>query len=206
MTYGSTFVLNLTDSSILSKAVFLFGYALIWVILALLLAGPANKHNANDNTSGVTVLLDLMAAMPNEQRDQVAFVFFDLEELGCVGSARFYKMHKSKLKSTPIINFDCVGVGSTILLAPRKGARDLSSTLAEAFVADGGFTTEVAAKSAYSNSDHRHFPRGVGVAAFTTSKHGLLYTGKIHTKNDTECREANIDFVVSCAARLAQII
>lgn len=206
MTVGSGYVYSLTDSVELKNTVLWLGYLLIWVILALLLFGPANKHNANDNTSGVTVILDLMAAMPIEERSNVAFVLFDLEERGCLGSAQFNKAHKSKLKSTPVINFDCVGVGSTILLAPRKGARSLAPKLGEAFTANDTFATEIALNSTFSNSDHKNFSQGVGVASFTTSKHGVLYTGKIHTKHDTECNEENIDFIVECAIKLAKII
>lgn len=206
MTLGSWLAYTLTQSEILEKAVLMFGYALIWGVIALLLFGPANKHNANDNTSGVMTLIKLMEAMPEADRSKVAFVFFDLEERGCVGSKEYSKAHKSKLESKPVINFDCVGVGNTILLAPRNGAHHLADKLGEAFVGNDSFSTEVALKSTYSNSDHKNFNQGVGVAAFSTSKRGILYTGKIHTKHDTECHEENIDFLVACAVKLAEII
>ena len=205
-TLGSWLAYTLTQSEILEKAVLMFGYALIWGVVALLLFGPANKHNANDNTSGVMTLIKLMEAMPEADRSKVAFVFFDLEERGCVGSKEYSKAHKSKLESTPVINFDCVGVGNTILLAPRKGAHHLADKLGEAFVGNDSFSTEVALKSTYSNSDHKNFNQGVGVAALSASKRGILYTGKIHTKRDTECHEENIDFLVACAVKLAEII
>ena len=31
-----------------------------WVMLLLMMVGPANKHNANDNTSGVVTVLETM--------------------------------------------------------------------------------------------------------------------------------------------------
>ena len=206
MTLGANLAYRLTESDAVEFAVLIFGYMLIWVVLALLLVGPANKHNANDNTSGVMTLVKLMENMPEEQKDSVAFIFFDLEERGCIGSKEYNKAHKSKLNSTPVINFDCVGVGDTILLAPRKGARDITDKLNQAFVSNAGFTAEVAEKSTFSNSDHKNFTKGVGVAAFTTSKSGILYTDKIHTNRDTECHEENIDFLVESAIKLTKII
>ena len=204
MFFGSTVVYNRTGSDTLMTLTMLFGYSLIFVFSWLLLAGPENKHNANDNTSGVITLLEIMRALPEEQRAKVAFVFFDLEELGCVGSKLFAKAHKNAIKSTPVINFDCVGYGSTIFIAPRKDARDLKDKLEAAFAKNESFATEVALKSTFSNSDHRNFPVGVGVAAFKTSKSGILYNDRIHTKHDTICNEQNIDFVARCAVKLAE--
>ena len=206
MTLGSRLAYTLTHSSVVEAAVTVFGYMLIWGVVALLLVGPANKHNANDNTSGVITLIKLMEAMPETDRQNVAFIFFDLEERGCVGSKEYSKAHKSKLESTPVINFDCVGVGNTILLAPRKGAHHLADKLGRAFEGNDRFSTEVALKSTYTNSDHKNFNQGVGVAAFSTSKRGILYNEKIHTKRDTECYEENLDFLVACAVKLTQII
>ena len=43
--------------------------SLIWLLclyalLALMLVGPANKHNANDNTSGVVTVLEIAKSLP----------------------------------------------------------------------------------------------------------------------------------------------
>ena len=158
MTLGSSLALKWTNSTVWQTIVLFFGYAIMIGILALLLVGPANKHNANDNTSGVSVLIDLMQMLPQDKKDSVALIFFDLEERGCVGSKAYSKAHKSKLKSTPVINFDCVGVGSTILLAPRKGAHYLAPKLDHAFEETEGIKREVVLSSTFSNSDHRNFP------------------------------------------------
>ena len=103
---------------------------LLWEILVvlamfLLMAGPANRHTANDNTSGVTTLLDIMTALPTEARESVAFVFFDLEEMGLFGSAGFANQHKQIAKNTLLVNFDCVSDGDTILFALRGGLRGM---------------------------------------------------------------------------------
>ena len=206
MFVGSSIVYNRTGSDLLKVLTLLFGYSLIFVVSGLILAGPANKHNANDNTSGVLALLEIMRRLPPEQRDSVALIFFDLEELGLIGSREFYKAHKNAVKSTPVINFDCIGDGNTILIAPQKGATRLKATLEEAFEPNNIFATDVALKTTFSNSDHRSFPIGVGVAALKTSKRGILYNDRIHTHRDTVCDEKNIDFIASCAVKLGEMI
>ena len=55
---------------------------LLYGILGCLLFGPANRHTANDNTSGVVTVLEIMESLPDNLKDRVAFVLFDLEEAG----------------------------------------------------------------------------------------------------------------------------
>lgn len=50
-----------------------------FIFIWLIMCGPANKHTANDNTSGVATLFDIMKKMPQDKRNNVAFVFFDHE-------------------------------------------------------------------------------------------------------------------------------
>ncbi|MBQ9168006.1 MAG: hypothetical protein IJX67_06320, partial [Oscillospiraceae bacterium] len=61
-----------------SEAAGLGAYAVMMLILILMMVGPANKHNANDNTSGVVTVLEIARSMPENLRDQVCFVLFDL--------------------------------------------------------------------------------------------------------------------------------
>ena len=114
----------LTACGIAANILLLYYLWLILILAAcwLIMAGPANRHTANDNTSGVTTLLDTMAALPEELRGEVAFVFFDLEEMGLFGSAGFAGKHKNVTKNTLLINFDCVSDGKNILFVLRKGA------------------------------------------------------------------------------------
>ena len=176
-----------------------------WIgLLVLLLAGPANKNTANDNTSGVTTLLDIMNALPEEQRGKVAFVFFDLEESGLFGSAGFASKHKAAMKGKLLINFDCVSDGSHIIFAQKKGAKRYTALLAECFAGNEKFTVEVASKGIFYPSDQANFPCGVGVAALKSTKNGLLYMNRIHTKRDTVYCEENIGFLTEGAVRLAE--
>lgn len=181
----------------------------LWLILILamcwlIMAGPANKHTANDNTSGVTTLLDTMTALPEELRGEVAFVFFDLEEIGLFGSAGFASKHKKVTKNTLVVNFDCVSDGNNILFVLRKGATLYTEAIKTAFPSTEAFTVEVASKGAIYPSDQANFVRGVGVAALKKTKGGLLYMDRIHTKRDTVYMEENIAYLTEGAVRLAE--
>ena len=65
---------------------FLF-VVLLWAAIVLMLIGPANSSNVNDNTSGVVTLLEIARSIPELHRKNVCFVLFDLEEAGLIGSA-----------------------------------------------------------------------------------------------------------------------
>ena len=93
-------------------------YMALWLMLILMMVGPANKSNANDNTSGVVTVLDTAAKLPEEYRDKVCFVLFDLEEAGLIGSASYAKTHKKQIKNQIVLNCDCVGDGDELMMFP----------------------------------------------------------------------------------------
>ena len=117
-----TLIIEKTGSSLGGGLMLFGGYVALFLAAYIIVAGPANKHTANDNTSGVTVLIDLMLSLPEEERGKVAFIFFDLEEMGLLGSQNYAKRHKAEMKNKLLINFDCVSDGKTILFAVKKGA------------------------------------------------------------------------------------
>ena len=92
----------------------------VWAVIALVMIGPANKHNANDNTSGVVTLLEIARSLPESQRGKVCFVLFDREEAGLIGSAAYRKAHKKASDSQLVLNLDCVGDGDYIRFFPTK--------------------------------------------------------------------------------------
>ena len=184
-----------------------FAILVYWALLVLLIAGPANKHTVNDNTSGVTVLLDTMAALPAEERGKVCFVFFDLEEAGLFGSSAFASRHKKAMKNKLLLNFDCVSDGETILFALKKKAVPHQEKLEQAFAPSGSVRVELASKNVIYPSDQANFPIGVGVAALKTAKKsGILYMDRIHTKRDTIYREENIAFLKDGILRLLSLL
>lgn len=170
---------------------------LLWVLP--LLFGPANKHTANDNTSGVATLLDIMENLPEVARGTVAFVFFDLEEMGLFGSAGFAAKHKKVMKDKPLINFDCVSDGKHILLAVRKNGGTFVPLLERYFQSRDGFCVEVCTTGVFYPSDQANFPCGIGVAALRWSERfKLLYMNRIHTKKDVIFEAKNITFLREC--------
>ena len=177
-------------------------------VFFVFMGGPANKHTANDNTSGVTVLVDTMLAMPPELRDQVTYVFFDLEEAGLFGSASYRAKHKKETKRQLLINFDCVSDGDHLLLVLRKGAHRFADTLAEAFPAeDGKLQREICRRGVFYPSDQSNFPCGVGVAALKKSrKLHILYMNRIHTRRDTVYEAENISYLKNGCIRLAALL
>lgn len=182
------------------------GFLLVyWVLLALMFFGPANRHTANDNTSGTSALLMLMERLPKDARKGAAFLFFDNEEQGKIGSKRYFKMHEAAMKGKLIVNYDCIGDGDHILLLqPKEAPAGLEDKLRRAFPAKGSITPVLtAAKKARYNSDQMSFPRGVGVAALHQGRFGL-FLPRIHTRRDTVCEQKNLDYIVRCSEKLLQ--
>lgn len=213
MLVGGTFgvILGLAGVSeeILGDVIFFTTYALIAAALYIMLAGPANPHTANDNTSGVTTLFEIMEKLPAEMRENVAFIFFDLEEMGLIGSSSFYSKNKKDMKDKLLINFDCVSDGKNMLFVLSKKAKCFEEVLRASFAENEIYSPEFCSKGVFYPSDQAAFPYGVGVAALKKSKRlGVLYMNRIHTKNDTVYDEENIaylsDGAVTLAAKLSE--
>lgn len=174
-------------------------YAVLIFCIWWMLAGKANKHTANDNTSGVITLLEIAQTLPEEQRGKVVFVFFDNEEKGLFGSAAFYKQHKAQMRSKLLLNFDCVSDGDHILFFPSKTLRRSGAELdrlERAFPPSGSKDVKMVRRGfAVYPSDQKHFPRGVGVAALHRAPVIGYYLGRIHTGRDTVMDERNIELL-----------
>lgn len=173
-------------------------YALVWVNLILMMFGPANKHNSNDNTSGVVAVLEMARSMPEDQRDKVCFVLFDLEEVGLIGSASYRSMHKKECNDQIVLNLDCVGDGDEIRFFPTgklKKNEAMMRALDKCCGTFGSKTVDIRRKGfAMYPSDQTNFPMGVGICALHKSKLGL-YLGRIHTNRDTVLEETNINIL-----------
>jgi len=147
-----------------------------------------------------------MHELPEEERDTIAFVFFDLEEMGLFGSMSFAKQHKKEMKDRLLLNFDCVSDGETILFALRKNAKRYRPAIEAAFATTEKFKVDVADKNVFYPSDQMQFDCGVGVASLRSTKGGLLYMNRIHTPRDIIYREENIAFLKSGALELPKHI
>jgi len=201
---GATFLVAWLTK--IAELAFLTYFVTIFGVLFLMMAGPANKHTANDNTSGVITVLNTMLAMSPEQRAKVCFVLFDNEELGLLGSSAFASMHKSVKKNKPLVNFDCVSDGD--YLFAKLSAKDRKSDFGKRFTevmtkqAEACGMTPVIGTAGFYPSDQANFKRGVGVAALNRSNVIGLYMDKIHTKKDTVFNERNIECLTAAMLEL----
>ena len=185
------------------------GLAVYYVLYFIQFFGaPANQHTANDNTSGVCLLIRLLETLTPEQRKKVAFVFFDNEEKGCVGSKAFRKLHKAETEQKLIFNFDCIADGDHILfLSSLPAEKEWEPLLRQAFSDGNGFTVSFTnSKKAKYSSDQKRFPMSIGTAALT--KHPVIgyYFSRIHTAKDTVCNRKNIEFIRAGATRFVDLL
>lgn len=181
--------------------------AVYWtVFIGTTFLGWPNSHTANDNTSGVLALCGLIRRLSPEEMSRAAFVFFDNEEYGCVGSGTFYRRHKALMADKLIFNMDCVGDGDHIMFFLSRPARERwEARLKAAFPRDARLRTmfEDAKKARYS-SDQKQFPVSVAVAALRADKFLGLHAGRIHTSRDTVCDPENLEFLIRGAQNLMQ--
>ena len=177
---------------------FLVWYLAFWVVFVLMLFGPANPHNANDNTSGIITLLEIARTLPENQRCKVCFVLFDLEEAGLIGSGSYRKKHKKATDHQMVLNLDCVGDGSHIRMFPTKALKKDRKKLTSLYKACGYFGKRnvLVHEKGFSvyPSDQINFPYGVGICALRKGKHGL-YLSRIHTPRDTILEETNVNIL-----------
>ena len=204
---GICFLLILLSSIFGAIAGFLLGEGAIGIascvflfcMIAMMLAGPANRNNANDNTSGIVTLLEIAKSMPQAARNKTCFILFDLEEKGLVGSRAYQKKHKSETNRQIILNLDCVGDGDEIMLFPTKKMRIRKRDLSQLERICGRFgkkSIKLHRKGvAICPSDHKNFPYAVGVMAFNRKKHIGLYCDRIHTKRDTVLDQTNVNII-----------
>lgn len=183
---------------------FLTADLIFLALVMLLIVGIPNKHTANDNTSGVATLLALIQNMPTSARNKVAFVFFDNEEIGLVGSSRFKTLHKNVISEKLLINFDCVSDGDYFLVVSKKRAfgseefpvlKKIMEDEAAAFDRKPEFSTAV---RAFYPSDQILFPKSIAVASLKKSPILGLYMDRIHTSRDTCFDTNNLAYLTRC--------
>lgn len=190
-------VAGMADSSV-PLLVFLVLY---YIEFGLMMFGPANKHTANDNTSGVATVFGVMERLRG--RDDVAFILFDCEERGLLGSKLFARMNKDMMADKLVVNFDCVSDGKHIMFVAKKKAKARLEDIKAAFTPTEEITCLYESKGVIYPSDQSSFAVGVGVAAFHRTKGGLYFASRIHTPRDTVFDTENLDYLADGAVRLA---
>lgn len=190
--YTNSFIVHYAASLVLYLA-----------FMLVLLAGPPNRHTANDNTSGVIVLCELMATLAESQKRNVAFVFFDHEETGLLGSTLFHKRFKKIMDDKLLINFDCVSDGDHMMVSATKAARNTyADQLKAAFLPTEDksilFTNS---ERTYYPSDQVGFKTAVAVASLKHKRFLGYYMDRIHTSKDTEFDTRNITLLCDSILR-----
>jgi len=177
-------------------------------MLYVFLLGPENPHTVNDNTSGVLTLVEAIARMSEEERANCAFVFFDHEENGLLGSGWFASRHKKAMKDKLLVNFDCVSDGDDFLFVQsRKARKRYGEALQAAFAETEGKTLHFESTlSAFYPSDQANFPVSVGVAALQKKPVLGLYMSRIHTPKDTVLQEENLACFAEGAKKLVSLL
>ena len=155
-----------------------------------------NKHNKNDNTSGVAAVMSLASKYSD---GKAAFLLFDNEEKGLLGSKAFYKKHSKMMENKLVINLDCVGNGENMVFIFKDKAEesDVYPLMSAAFEPkDDRYSVHyIPFKKAIGNSDYKSFPCSVGVMAACKGKRVRFITGRIHTSRDTVADSQNISFL-----------
>ena len=180
------------------EVAYFVGWVVYMVLLIMMLGGIPNPHNVNDNTSGVAAVLGLMEKLPEEARGKAAFILFDNEEKGLLGSKAYAKAHQEVQYTRLIVNMDCVGVGETMLLIASKLATQLPSypALEEALRSHGGREVKFFGKAGSAcSSDQKSFKCGVVLAACKKRPIVGYYCPRIHTPKDTFADQGNLDFL-----------
>lgn len=184
-----------------------FNAGSVYLVVLLLMMyhmmfGYRNAHTANDNTSGVIAVTQLLEGLAPEHRNKVCVVYFDNEEKGLFGSSFFAKKYKNAMKNKMLINLDCVGDGKNIvLMAKRKARKDAKYPILQEAMNhyaenyDGSYLAKKMQPMMFP-SDQVHFENAIGVCALHKSVFGM-YCARIHTPFDTVCKEENINFLTS---------
>lgn len=80
------------------------------------------SKGAVDNAASVVILVRLAEQLTARRlRHQVRIVFFDMEELGLLGSAKYVEAHRER-PVRAMINLDVHALGDTLIYGPRNAA------------------------------------------------------------------------------------
>ncbi len=184
-------LLNVQDRSTTS----IIYMVIYFLAVYLLMLAFENKNNKNDNTSGTAAVMSLIKNIDKDSN--VAFILFDNEEKGLIGSGQFNKEYKAIMENKPLINLDCVGNGNEIVVIMNNEEMTGADLLKESMVNTERYNVNFYnKKQAMGNSDQKHFKNGVGIFACHKGEFIKLYTPYIHTNKDTVADVENISYLM----------
>jgi len=176
---------------------FWFTVPLLTLILMIfwsiqLTVGLPNKKNANDNTSGVSVLISLLEDLPVDIRNRICFVFFDDEEKGLEGAKCFNKGYGPHVKNKPLLNYDCVGHGKHLVFISRTVfSKTAAFEMLKEVVKDKAIVKY--GKKFIHPSDQMVFKNSAGVVAVHKFPLVGYYMTRLHSRFDTKFNPDNIE-------------
>lgn len=122
---------------------------------------------ANDNASGVSMLLSLAKAIQQEPlKYTTVFIFFTGEEAGLIGSEYFVKNPTIDLKKIKfLVNIDLAGTGEDGIKVVNGAVDTLHFNLLKKLNEENNLLKSVQPRGKAANSDHYYFTQA-GVPAF----------------------------------------
>jgi len=102
-----------------------------------LMDGSLSKGAVDNGASSVVLVRVAEALQAKRPRTRVTFVWFDFEENGLLGSAKYVEQHAGD-RIRAMVNYDINGYGDTVLFGPPMGGVDprLGTLFLEACVAE----------------------------------------------------------------------
>jgi len=160
-----------------------------------------NKNNYTDNTSGVLTLINIAheISIHNLGKEKIAFIYFNNEEWGLLGSAemkKYMRKNKISIEGKKIINFDCVGNGDEILITHGKNdkfAKEIQNELKRSTK----YSVERFKYKGVPLSDDFTFSKigAISIILCKKSIFGGYYIPDIHCNKDITLDLNNIDFL-----------
>ena len=122
------------------------------------------SRGAVDNAASTVILVRLAETLSKMRlRTQTRIVFFDMEELGLLGSAEFVRAHRDR-PMRAMVNLDVNAFGDAVMIGPRTASNGVAfESLRASCVADRSRVRRVsphAAERRHQFSERRH-PGGV---------------------------------------------
>jgi len=119
-------------------------------------------QGAVDNAASCAVLLELIGRLKSKPlASTVTVVFFDLEELGLLGSRSYFQTHAAPALPAQAMNFDIFAYGETLFVTPSKMDGPLLASLQKA-ASESGFPVRSLPMAQYPASDHQSMA-GAGI-------------------------------------------
>jgi aminopeptidase S len=112
-------------------------------------------QGAIDNGASCAILLELVNRLKLQplQNTTVTVAFFDLEEVGLLGSAAYFRQLAAAARPARAMNLDIFGYGDTLFVAPSMESGALLASLKEAAAAEK-FPVRTVPMTQYPSSDH----------------------------------------------------